>query len=437
MKVEFHSDNLRDPLSKQIKKYSTNCESIDIAIGYLSNSGLKKIVELCKKNKSITRIRIVCGSITGSAVILAKTAHPFKKIDIKIDFPYFHKGSKYASIMHSKIYIFKTADARTSIAGSSNLTHYAMEGINVEANTIVCGHKDEQLFISQQKHFDNVWSRSQVLNHRLAFYYDTFFMHLMKGFAFPEFKGCIFDIKSPIPIYSYAQIHNSTKTIPNIGDKILWLNCSRQFPSLISKHQLFFIASGTGSGDYIVVECSGGMRGGVGSGNHMEDHNFRIDNKLGRYDLISRGPSTFSGGIAYATFIVKKVVKRHEIFSGKMVKLGKETSVRSETHIVEHLKFDPNDTITVEPNEFREDFIVKKGDEIMQKIVGFKESRADKFLTNLLIRDEKQIIENLMDEDTDHEIHFFEEILYSEFNISDDGLGKEELLIPEILLKKI
>ena len=123
-----------------------------------------------------------------------------------------------------------------------------------------------------------------------------------------------------------------------------------------------------------------------------------------------------------------------------MVKLGKdkkETSVRSETHIVEHLKFDPHDTITVEPNEFREDFIVKKGDEIMQKIVGFKESRADKFLTNLLSRDDRQRIHNLMDEDTDHEIHFFEEILYSEFNISDDGLGKEELLIPEILLKKI
>ncbi len=417
MKVEFHSDTLNRPISKELSKYAHGCESLDIAIGFLSKSGLNQIVSIVKKNPSIDTVRIVCGAITGSAVLLSSATYHSLGIEIRIDFPYFHKTSPFAAMMHSKIYIFKTGSQRASIVGSSNLTHFALEGINVEANTITTGKKDEQLFIDQQVHFDNVWKRGKYLDHSLALYYDTLFKHIFKGIAASELTGNIFKDTST-KIHTALAIENKAGYIPNTGQTIVFIDAPNQFRSLNETYHLFYI----GADNYILVKCYGGKRESTATAS-PEHHDYKII-KNSIYELHKCGLISIPASYFYATFEVKKLLKTHDIKAGKF-KISSNT-FRSEPWIIEHLLLDRHDTIQIDKNEAREDKEFHNKDLNLEKIIGFKESKANKYL--------KKLVDRYREGDLETNLCFFNEINFDFADIRDDDLGEDENELPEILL---
>jgi HKD family nuclease len=373
--VEFHSDTLHKPLLDTIEKYAAGSDSIDIAIGFLSQSGLNKIIEICNKNSSIKNVRIVCGALSGHAVKLSSKQSSSKVIKIKIDFPYINKKNKFTPMMHSKVYLFKTGEKRTSIVGSSNLTHFALAGKNVEANTIAIGDTSNDIFTNQQSHFDKIWDRSQTLNHALAIYYDTLFKQCYQGWAFPEFKGTPFPDTNEIrTVNSFVSITNKG-IIPKIGNTIVFLNPPKEYRDLIRTHHLFHI----GGDNFIFAECLGGLRSGSG----ITDKKFHYKVKdISRPELEKCGKISISTATEWTVFRISELVKAHQILSSlKQI----NPSLRTKAAILELLDLSDEDTISTNPNEFHENFKGSNKNIEFKKIKGFKEPKANKLLA-LLIR---------------------------------------------------
>ena len=419
LKFEFHSDTLHAPISANFKNYAIGCESIDIAVGFLSQSGLDQIVQLCKKNPTIQLVRIVCGAITGKAVKLSAKLASSKGIKIKIDLPYFSKKQHFAPMMHSKVYIFKAGHKRTSVVGSSNLSHFALEGKNVEANTIVEGDKTEKIFKDQQSHFDKIWIRSSNLNHKLALYYDTFFKHCSEGFSIQEFKGSQFETVTSTAIQSILNIFNTT-SIPSVRDTIVFLEPPTHFRTLAETYHLLHI----GHDDFIVAKCFGGKRTS-GAGSSTEEHKFKITYKKPSYELQTCGSIAIRSTIEFTTLEVVELVKSHEIISGNF-KFSKK-AFRSKTWIIDHLKLNPLDTILINPAEVREDKKLTENDLKLEKIIGFKETKANKLLAKVISNIDRVFF-------NERSTFFFDKIDYELFEFFGYELDTDEPKLPEILL---
>ena len=264
-------------------------------------------------------------------------------------------------MMHSKVYIFKAGHKRTSVVGSSNLSHFALEGKNVEANTIVEGDKTEKIFKDQQSHFDKIWIRSSNLNHKLALYYDTFFKHCSEGFSIQEFKGSQFETDTSTAIQSILSIFNTT-SIPSVRDTIVFLEPPTHFRTLAETYHLLHI----GHDDFIVAKCFGGKRTS-GAGSSTEEHKFKITYKKPSYELQTCGSIAIPSTIEFTTLEVVELVKSHEIISGNF-KFSKKT-FRSKTWIIDHLKLNPLDTILINPAKVREDKKLTENDLKLEKII--------------------------------------------------------------------
>ena len=419
LKVEFHSDTLHKPLLDTIEKYAAGSDSIDIAIGFLSQSGLNKIVNICSENPKIKNVRIVCGAVSGHAVNLSSKHSASKVIVIKIDFPYFSgKFGKYASMMHSKVYLFKSGKKRTSIVGSSNLTHFATTGKNVEANTIVTGDTKDGIFTDQQSHFDNIWNRSLALNHMLALYYDTLFKHCFQGFSYPEFKGPFGSDKSDTVHSIFSVLNKGCKL--NIGSTIVFLNPPSEFQKLDEKYHLLHI----GGDDFIYVKCLGGYRIERTRIINQFTFDFKIEKKI-KHELEICGKIDIPAANPHTKFEVVKLVKAQQILSGMTQVKGGE---RSASNIIELLKFDEDDTITTKAREVEE----KTNKELkefvdLKKITGFKEPKANKLLALKIT----QMVSGIENNST---VCFFSEQDYFDRNAIRGESAGHEPDVPQIFL---
>lgn len=191
--IKFYSENPHDPFHSHIEDLSDKNEIVNIAVGFISKSGMELINGYLKKNLKL-RINLVVGAITGNsvAVIGMLDSTVKKRIDCRINL-----GSKtgagsahFAPMMHTKMFIGIKNNKRTAIIGSSNLSYFAMYGKNAEANVIMNGVETDKIFIEMQRHFDSVWKTSKTINPKLAIYYHALskFRH-QNQWGYPELRN--------------------------------------------------------------------------------------------------------------------------------------------------------------------------------------------------------------------------------------------------------
>ena len=106
VKINFHSQSLRDPFLKHVEKLSRRCEHLDIAVGFISKSGVGYINDFLKSNAPL-KIRLVVGDITGNTTAVIGALDPAikKRIEFGIHLGSKSKSSRYSPMMHTKLFI--------------------------------------------------------------------------------------------------------------------------------------------------------------------------------------------------------------------------------------------------------------------------------------------------------------------------------------------
>jgi HKD family nuclease len=193
MKVTFHSGNLSQPLFPIIEKYFNKSKKLDVAVGFLTVAGMEKILELVSHKPEFEEIRLVFGAATHPAIKAVTLAKASSKFTVKFYTPYVgtRKSLKFATMMHSKVYIFKNSLQRYGIVGSSNLTEFALTGKNVEASNIVEGTEDEDYFSDLQTHFNSLWDGAIDVNLSHSIHIDTLSWFLLgnRSWSYPEVRN--------------------------------------------------------------------------------------------------------------------------------------------------------------------------------------------------------------------------------------------------------
>ena len=376
---EFHSDTLHSKLSTKLEKYAADCKQIDIAVGFLSQAGLKEIIKWCETNTKIETIHLVCGAITGHTVDLFSKVSLHKKIQIKVYLPYIYyektKSRKkisykkpFTAMMHSKIYIFQNNKERTTIVGSSNVTNFALGGPNIEANAIAKGDESDKFFQDQQAHFDEIWKGSVKLNYSLAAYYHALFKQCFKGFSSPEFKGDTF--KDPDTngeeIFSYCDIKNPASEDPKDEQTILFLKPPSGFNN--GKRHVFHI----GGDKFIYAQCVGGHD--VDSPlKTITNYDFKID-KMTLY-ICGSSSTSVPTKTDYKSFKILQIFGEKDFRSGSL-RPHKENEYPSEKWVMDHIGVDNSDTLEICESDAK-DYVdsEKVGSKLkLKKIIGFKQS---------------------------------------------------------------
>ena len=238
MKATFHSGNLSKPLFPIVEEYFNKSKKLDVAVGFLSEAGIKKILELVSRKPEFEEIRLVFGAATHSAIKAVTLAKASSKFTVKFYTPYVGTRSnlRFATMMHSKVYIFKNSLQRYGIVGSSNLTEYAITGKNVEASNLIEGTEDEDYFSDLQTHFDSLWDGAIDVKLSYSIHIDTLSWFLLgnKSWSYPEIKGKLSgwfeDRETKTVNCAHAfQVRNSLTHKLAVGDTILY---ERPIPTL-------------------------------------------------------------------------------------------------------------------------------------------------------------------------------------------------------------
>ena len=191
VKINFHSQSLRDPFLKHVEKLSRHCEHLDIAVGFISKNGMGYINDFLKLNASL-KIRLVVGDITGNTTAVIGALDPAikKRIECRIHLGSKSKSSRYSPMMHTKLFIGKRGTIRQGIIGSSNMSYFAMKGQNIEGNIILSGDDEDTVFEDMQEHFDGIWDESHKITPALAVFYHSLsrFRH-RATWGYPELRG--------------------------------------------------------------------------------------------------------------------------------------------------------------------------------------------------------------------------------------------------------
>jgi HKD family nuclease len=146
-------------IAQSIQSLSQDADSVDIAIAYLKMGGYEfirePILRLIRAGKS-------CRMAVGLANyhITAPDA-VYKLLDLRKERGGDRCKLRYSSRtgFHAKVFYFRGRDSsRSLLAGSSNLTSGGIHGGNLEANLLVSGTSDEEIFKDIERFFARVMS---------------------------------------------------------------------------------------------------------------------------------------------------------------------------------------------------------------------------------------------------------------------------------------
>lgn len=373
MKVKFESKDISSPLITTLNNLAKHCSELDIAVGFLSDYGLRKIKELCLQNTKIKCVRIVCGAITGKATKLSVNM-PGRRFSVRIDLPYAHFGptakskKKFAAMMHSKIYLFKDAEFASTVTGSHNLTQFALEAKNVEASVILQGSRTEEWMQHQQKHFDTIWNRSHKLDPALANYYDAFFKIVLGKYQFPEYFGNPDTSKYTYDIFNIFHVLPSPVSL-SIGDTILLQN--PDWHQISSSRQYYLLCVDVD--DFVLINVNGKMQR-----KEVEvTHEYELIQDIQGFWLATCGTKKISAATDWISFEVVRNLKRCDIIG-----LFDE-DIRRENNIFSKLVLDENDTFTIEQPQFDENSMLPSS-LLFKKIIDFDTDDDTKQIRNVL-----------------------------------------------------
>lgn len=143
---------------KEIENNLYNCDSFDLSIAFISESGIASIMQpLLDVIKKGVKGRIVTSTYLGfnNPKMFKNIYNLFRNSNIEIRI--YQKDG-----FHPKGYIFKKEDSRKIIVGSSNLTQDALS-VNQEWNICIEGNEDDDVVNRIDSEFLDQWKESKPL----------------------------------------------------------------------------------------------------------------------------------------------------------------------------------------------------------------------------------------------------------------------------------
>lgn len=145
----------------KLKAKLRHAEQVKIAVAFLSKDGLEELeADMRRSLNKGSNIRLIVGisgyHITDSEALttLLKMNDAFDNLEVG----YFcHEG------FHPKIFMFEYGEERAAVVGSSNLTFPGLTR-NVEANLLLEGSVDDEVFRNMEVFFQNLWEVAPYLD---------------------------------------------------------------------------------------------------------------------------------------------------------------------------------------------------------------------------------------------------------------------------------
>lgn len=137
-----------------IKKQLSDCESFDICVAFVADSGLQPLVEALSE----LRCRGTRGRFLTSTYLSFNSPDAYRKlleyenIEVRV----------YQGSLHAKGYIFSHDDLSTIIVGSSNLTQSALT-CNREWNVLFRSYAPGDMLVSLKNEFESIWADAQTV----------------------------------------------------------------------------------------------------------------------------------------------------------------------------------------------------------------------------------------------------------------------------------
>lgn len=137
-----------------VKKQLSDCESFDICVAFVADSGLQPLVEaLSELRRRGTRGRFLTSTyLSFNSPDAYRKLLEYENIEVRV----------YQGSLHAKGYIFSHDDLSTIIVGSSNLTQSALT-CNREWNVLFRSYAQGNMLVSLKNEFESIWSDSQTV----------------------------------------------------------------------------------------------------------------------------------------------------------------------------------------------------------------------------------------------------------------------------------
>ena len=147
--VLVNSKERGDSLLSVIKRELSACESFDLCVAFVAESGLQPLVQVLAELQA----KGVRGRLLTSTYLNFNKPEVFLKL-----LEYDNIETRvYQGSLHVKGYVFELNGTATIIVGSSNLTQKALT-CNKEWNVLFRSHEKGEMFQAVRSEFDALWS---------------------------------------------------------------------------------------------------------------------------------------------------------------------------------------------------------------------------------------------------------------------------------------
>lgn len=152
-RVVVNSKEQGSNLLSILKRELLQCESFDLCVAFVAESGLQPLVQILKELKT----RGVPGRILTSTYLNFNKPQVFRKL-----LEYDNIETRvYQGNLHAKGYVFEFDGTATVIVGSSNLTQTALT-CSKEWNVLFKSHEHGEMFQDIRNEFDALWSHKDT-----------------------------------------------------------------------------------------------------------------------------------------------------------------------------------------------------------------------------------------------------------------------------------
>ena len=183
--VKFHDRDPHKSLETELENLAAKSDKLTIAVGWFSRPGAE-FLEQFLKNHSSLEIELIIGNLLGNVCsVFDRLLYLYSsRLSIKIAHGHRHsvKTSKFAPMMHSKIYYGENGINAGAIVGSTNLTGAAIGGSNSEADIILSGPHSDSVFVDIKQHLVNVAHDAEDYDPSKKWFYHYMARHRQNNF---------------------------------------------------------------------------------------------------------------------------------------------------------------------------------------------------------------------------------------------------------------
>lgn len=183
--IKFHDRDPHKSLETELENLAAKSDKLTIAVGWFSSPGAKFLEQFLKNNSSL-EIELIIGNLLGNVCsVFDRLLYLYSsRLSIKIAHGHRHsvKTSRFAPMMHSKIYYGENGINAGAIVGSTNLTGAAIGGSNSEADIILSGPHSDSVFVDIKQHLVNVAHDAEDYDSSKKWFYHYMARHRQNHF---------------------------------------------------------------------------------------------------------------------------------------------------------------------------------------------------------------------------------------------------------------